>query len=82
MALEDAIIKLQKHPTQYKQGWTFEEFEKVIFPSLERALPLALDRMEFHKTLLNDLEFKFGFNIDSLERLWNTYRPTIDKGVS
>lgn len=38
--------------------------------------------MEFHKNLISDLEFKFNFTLESLEHLWNMYRPTLDKGIS
>jgi Ca2+-binding EF-hand superfamily protein len=38
--------------------------------------------MEFHKQLNNDLEFKYNFTLESLEHLWNLYKPTIGKGVN
>ena len=60
----------------------WDEFEEHILPLLEKSLPLALDRMEFHRSLINELEFKFNFTLESLEHLWNMYRPTLDKGVS
>jgi hypothetical protein len=49
---------------------------------IERALPLALDRMELHKSLINELEFRFNFTLESVEHMWNLYKPTLDKGVS
>ena len=74
VSMEEAIQKIQKNKTINPDGWTFEEFERDIFPLIEKSLPLALDRMEFHKTMINELEFRFNFNVESLERLWNMYR--------
>jgi len=37
--------------------------------------------MEFHKSFINELEYRFNFTLESLEHLWNMYRPTIDKRV-
>ncbi|CDW80465.1 hippocalcin-like protein 1 [Stylonychia lemnae] len=80
--LESAISKLSTHKTINHDGWTFDEFEQEVFPFLEKSLSLALDRMEFHKQLINELEFRFNFTLESLEHLWNMYRSTIDKNVS
>jgi len=38
--------------------------------------------MEFHKSLINELEFKYNFTLESIEHLWNLYKPTIGKFVS
>jgi hypothetical protein len=38
--------------------------------------------MEFHKSLINELEFKFNFNLESVEILWNKYKFHIGNGVS
>lgn len=38
--------------------------------------------MEFHKSLINEMEYRFNFNLDSLEHLWNMYKSTIDKAES
>ena len=38
--------------------------------------------MEFHKQLINELEFRFNFTLESSEHLWNMYRSTIDRNVS
>jgi hypothetical protein len=38
--------------------------------------------MEFHRSLVNELEFKYNFTLDSCEHLWNIYKPTLDKGVT
>ena len=53
-----------------------------ILPLLEKTLPIALDRMEFHRSLINELEFKFNFTMDKCEHLWNVYRQTLDVDVS
>ena len=50
-------------------------------PLLQNSLPLAQDRMEFHKSFVNELEYRFNFTLESLEHLWNMYRATIDKSV-
>lgn len=51
-------------------------------PLLEKNLPIALDRMEFHKSIVNEMEFRYNFTLDSCEHLWNIYRPTLEKGVT
>jgi hypothetical protein len=77
--LDQAVKKISEFKVQYPQyGWQWEEFESEILPMLETNLPIALDRMEFHKSLINELEFKHKFTIDSCERLWNIYRPILD----
>jgi Ca2+-binding EF-hand superfamily protein len=38
--------------------------------------------MEFHKSLINELEYKFNFNLESVEILWNKYKNTIGQGIS
>ena len=38
--------------------------------------------MELHKNLINQLEFKHGFTLESLEQLWNVIFPTINTPVS
>jgi hypothetical protein len=38
--------------------------------------------MEHHKNYMNELEFRFGFSLDSLEHFWNIYRDRIDKPLS
>lgn len=38
--------------------------------------------MEFHKSLINELEYRFNFTLEQLEHLWNMYRGTIDRNVS
>jgi len=45
-------------------GWSWEEFETDILPMLENSLPIAFDRMEFHKSIINEIEFKFNFTLD------------------
>ena len=81
--LDQAIVKIRDHPLKNPQiGWQWDEFETEILPLLESTLPIALDRMEFHKSLINEMEFKYNFTLDSCEHLWNIYRPTLDKQVS
>ena len=74
--------KVEGKARAYGDGWTWEEFEQFLLPKLQMHLPIALDRMDFHKTLINELEFQHKFTIDSLEQLWNMYRPTLDKLVT
>lgn len=31
---------------------------------------------------MNEAEYKFNFNLESVEILWNMYKPTLDKGIS
>ena len=64
------------------EGWSWEEFESDVLPLLENSLPIALDRMDFHKSLINEMEFRYNFTLESCEHLWNIYRSAIDKGVS
>ena len=45
-------------------GWEWDEFESTILPLLENSLPIALDRMEFHKSIINEMEFKYNFSLD------------------
>lgn len=81
VTLDQALTKILNFPLA-GEGWTWEEFEREVLPLLEKTLPVALDRMEFHKSLMNELEFKYNFTLDSCESLWNIYRPTLDKGIS
>jgi hypothetical protein len=77
------MVKIRDAPLANPElGWSWEEFEKDIIPMLESSLPIALDRMEFHKSLINEMEFRYNFTIESCEHLWNIYRPSLDKGVS
>ena len=64
------------------EGWSWEEFESDVLPLLENSLPIGLDRMDFHKSLINEMEFRYNFTLESCEHLWNIYRSAIDKGVS
>ena len=38
--------------------------------------------MEFHKSLINELEFKFNFTLESVEHLWYMYKPGVGKAPS
>ena len=38
--------------------------------------------MEFHKQLINKLEYKYGFSLESLEKFWNVFKDTVDKPVA
>jgi hypothetical protein len=38
--------------------------------------------MEFHKSLINELEFRFNFNLESVELIWNKYKHMIGREVS
>ena len=81
--LDQALTKIRDFQTRNPQvGWEWDEFEAEILPMLEGALPIALDRMEFHKSLINEMEFKYNFTLDKCEHLWNIYRPTLNKGVT
>ena len=64
------------------EGWTWPEFEIQVLPSLRDALPICLDRMEYHKNYINELEFRFGFTIDKLEEFWNLMREQTNKPLS
>lgn len=75
--LDSALAKLRE-----ADAWSWERFEAEILPLLDNALPIALDRMEFHKSLINEMEFRYSFTLESCEHLWNIYRPSLDKGVS
>lgn len=65
--LDKAMNKLKSHPIANPEGWSWEEFENEILPLLETNLPIALDRMEFHKSLVNEMEFKYNFTLESCE---------------
>jgi hypothetical protein len=33
--------------------------------------------MEFHKTLMGEVEYRFNFTLESVEQLWNLYRGAV-----
>ncbi len=81
--MDQALVKIRDHPLNNSSlGWSWEEFETHILPLLENSLPIAFDRMEFHKSIINEIEFKYNFTLDQCEHLWNIYRPTLDKNVT
>ena len=46
---------------------SWEHFSSDFLPGLSEYLPTALDRMELHKNLINQLEFKHNFTLENLE---------------
>ena len=74
------LIKNTK--TKFVGGFTWEEFEQILLPKLETCMPVALDRMEFHKNLISDIEYRFNFTVDSLEHFWNIYRESLGRKAS
>lgn len=63
--MDQALTKLKDQPLKNPTfGWSWEEFETDILPLLENSLPIAFDRMEFHKSIINEIEFKFNFTLD------------------
>jgi hypothetical protein len=56
----------------------WEDFIETQLDVISLNLPICQDRMEYHKRLMNELECRFGFTLESLEQLWNIYRPTLD----
>jgi hypothetical protein len=38
--------------------------------------------MELHKRLMNEVECRFGFTLESAEQLWNIYELTLDQPLS
>ena len=40
-----------------------------------------MDRMELHKNLVNQLEFKHDFTLENLEQFWNKFYPSVDQPV-
>mmetsp|Transcript_1972 Transcript_1972/g.2788 ORF Transcript_1972/g.2788 Transcript_1972/m.2788 type:complete len:94 (+) Transcript_1972:273-554(+) len=78
--LEKVQARLQAIGNGNRISW--ETFTSELLPILSRYLPTALDRMELHKNLVNELEFKHGFTLESLEQFWNMYYPSIDQPVS
>jgi hypothetical protein len=38
-----------------------------LLPELNEHMPLVLEKMELNKNLVNELEVRFGFTIESLE---------------
>lgn len=63
--LEKVTLRFQSMGMGSKLSW--EQFSQEFLPTLSTYLPTALDRMELHKNLVNQLEFKYGFTLESLE---------------
>ena len=63
--LEKVTLRFQSIGMGAKLSW--EQFSQEFLPTLSTYLPTALDRMELHKNLVNQLEFKYGFTLESLE---------------
>ena len=83
----EVIINLEKVCSRlqtigYGNRISWESFAAEILPTLQKFLPTALDRMELHKNLVNELEFKHGFTLESLEQFWNLYYPSMDQPIS
>ena len=86
-SFSEVIINLEKvsnHLQNLGNGSSinFETFSNEYLPILKQFLPSALDRMELHKNLVNQLEFRYGFTLENLEQLWNAYYPQIGQPVS
>ena len=83
MVLEKCVARVKDTKgNKHSDGWLWPEFETQVLPQLETAMPLALDRMEFHRALVNEMEYKFNFTLECAEQLWNMYKGTLNKPVS
>ena len=61
-------------------AWTEDTFKSQVLPLLKMHLPIALDRMDLHKRLMNQLECQHNFTLDSIEQIWNLYKDKILTG--
>lgn len=61
---------------------TWDDFSRDYLPTLQQSLPTAMDRMELHKNLINQLEFCHGFTLENLEHFWNIFYKSVDTPVS
>jgi hypothetical protein len=80
MKLERTYKLIQSTMTNNPRGFTKEELyspDKEIYSTLWESYPIALDRMDYPKSIVSTLERKFGFGIKQLEDLWNMYKKTI-----
>lgn len=78
--LEKVLSRLSSLGNGTSMSW--EEFADNYLNALKQYMPTALDRMELHKNLVNQLEFRYGFTLENLEQLWNEYYPKIGQPVS
>ena len=83
----EVVINLEKVTTRlqtlgFGNRISWETFATELLPTLQRYLPTALDRMELHKNLVNELEFKHGFTLENLEQFWNMFYPAMDQPIS
>ena len=72
--LEQIVKSMELQQTGSTIGVTWPQFEQTLLPRIRKYLPVSLDRMEFHKQLMNQLEFKYGFTLEGLEQFWNIYK--------
>ncbi len=72
LKLDEVLARIEKWPKQNGlEGWSWSDFEAILLPELTEHMPLVLEKMELNKNLVNELEVRFGFTIESLEQLWN-----------
>jgi hypothetical protein len=79
IGLEKAIqaLKTKESNIGGSGAWTYTPFKQLILPLLKDHLPIALDRMDFHKRLLNEAECRFNFTLDKVEVIWNHFKPKL-----
>jgi hypothetical protein len=65
-----------------EKSWGFEDFWANFGEVLTMILPVVQDRMDYHRLLMQELECRFDFTIESLERLWNIYANVVDKPLT
>ena len=83
LKMEEALAKVDSWPKQNAlPGWTWGDFEGVILPLLKECMPVMLDKMDFQRAFVTELEVRYGFTLESLEELWNMMKQRTLKPVS
>ena len=75
--IENIINKIQNLTTKNPLGIDWMEFsdpENELLIPLAETLPTVFDRFDYYRSLINYLEVKYKFTLESLEQLWNIYK--------
>ena len=91
--IESCIQKTKELSTENEEGLSWEEFSLNLLPDIANCLSIPLgiyiyiynyliDRKEYEKSLINELEFEHCFGIEEVESLWNLFRLALDQELT